>query len=232
MNDDHVKECRVNNKLDCFGAIWNDYCRHKPRNSASICPTTKSRNRKQPLIYCWIEGWTLTIKELTFLFLPLPLGSWRKSCIYCDNTFKHFCTIFFIFPWFYSEKPKIFCHLLTICMVSLPLIMGVCFHNFNLNWIQWNWWKRWSLGKFYAQYLWSLPCVRYLSNRPLWKGINELMCNPYLWEIFSLVDRQESLLFYFLVLSTLSCKASAGLVSLSHFYREIKHNTHDLRICV
>ena len=138
----------------------------------------------------------------------------------------------FFHDFIQNKKPYIFCLLLTIIVVSLPLIMGVCFHNFNLNWIQWNWWKRWSLGKFYAQYLWSLPCVRYLSNRPLWKGINELMCNPYLWEIFSLVDRQESLLFYFLVLSTLSCKASAGLVSLSHFSHEIKHNTHDLRICV
>ena len=160
MYDDHVKECRVNNKLDCFGAIWNDYCRHKPRNSASICPTTKSRNRKQPLIYCWFEGWTLTIKELTFLFLPLPLGSWRKITFIMTMHFLSPRSTFAIVPissffhdFIQNKKPYIFCLLLTIIVVSLPLIMGVCFHNFNLNWIQWNWWKRWY------SFTWKILCT-------------------------------------------------------------------------
>ena len=155
MNDDHAKECRVNNKLDCFGAIWNDYCRRKPRNSASICPTTKNRNRKQPLIYCWFEGWTLTIEEFIFFcFCPFFKDQEGKSVFIVKTLLNTFVPISsFFHDFIQSKKPKIFCHLLTICMVSLPLIMGVCFHNFNLNWIQWNWWKRWY------SFTWKILCT-------------------------------------------------------------------------
>ena len=100
----------VNNKLDCFGAIWNDYCRHKPRNSASICPTTKSRNRKQPLIYCWFEGWTLTIKEFIF-FCSCPFFKDRegKSVFIVKTLLNTFVPISSFFHGFIqSKKPYIY----------------------------------------------------------------------------------------------------------------------------